>query len=241
MPRAKKKSSSKSKETLEEEVTVEEVEVEEVQEEEMAPVEEEEEEEKKSGISFVSVATGSGDKPKKTPKRPLPLPREETRGFTRVEGIILGIDLGTYQTKFSASNGTRDQLLSVMGTPKDPISKKFIGKDVVFGEEVIKKKLALNIYRPVEELLFNPKDVDTQLLTDFLEEVKLKAIGDDDDEVHALLCHETPLTQEAPGRQQEDGRAGRPAASATVAAPAERIAGRPSGPARTGGRERPGA
>ncbi len=178
-----KKSKSKKKKKEDEE---EEVEAEVVKEEEMVP----EEEEKKEGVSVVGVSSTSDSEggKRRSSSRSLPMPKQEGKIMKKKEGVMVGIDLGTYQTCFSASNGTRDHILSVMGWPKDPISKKFIGKDVVFGEEVMKKKLALEVYHPIEELMFNADEVDSDALDDFLTEIRNMAAEEGTEKVHALIC-----------------------------------------------------
>ena len=68
------------------------------------------------------------------------------------EGILyVGIDLGTSRTSISASNGVRETIASVVGYPKDVVSRKFLQKDVLFGEEALANRLALNMYRPLED------------------------------------------------------------------------------------------
>ena len=51
------------------------------------------------------------------------------------QGIVyLGIDLGTSRTSVSASNGNRETIESFVGYPKDPVARKLLGRDVLFGE-----------------------------------------------------------------------------------------------------------
>ncbi|RMG13705.1 MAG: hypothetical protein D6731_11720 [Planctomycetota bacterium] len=68
------------------------------------------------------------------------------------EGILyVGIDLGTSRTSISASNGVRETVDSVVGYPRDVVSRKLLQKDVLFGQEALKNRLALDIYRPLEK------------------------------------------------------------------------------------------
>lgn len=68
------------------------------------------------------------------------------------EGVLLvGMDLGCYKTSVAATNGTREHVHSIVGWPKDPISRKMIGKDVVFGNEAYHHRLALETIRPFEK------------------------------------------------------------------------------------------
>src|SRR3954470_21382837 len=68
------------------------------------------------------------------------------------QGILyVGIDLGTSHTASSASNGTRAVFESVVGYPKDVVSKKLLKQDVLYGEDALKNRLALKMYRPLEK------------------------------------------------------------------------------------------
>lgn len=82
---------------------------------------------------------------------------EQSKNFHRTsrrdeDGVLyVGIDLGTSRTSISASNGVRETVHSVVGYPKDIVSRKLLGKDVLFGEEAIANRLALEIYKPLEK------------------------------------------------------------------------------------------
>ena len=68
------------------------------------------------------------------------------------EGILLvGMDLGCYKTSIAATNGTREHVYSIVGWPKDPISRKLLGKDVVIGNEAYQHRLACEVIRPFEK------------------------------------------------------------------------------------------
>lgn len=66
------------------------------------------------------------------------------------ESLFLGIDLGTFKTSITASNGLRQTVLSVVGWPKDEVSRKMLGREVIFGSEAMQHRLALNLIRPFE-------------------------------------------------------------------------------------------
>lgn len=76
--------------------------------------------------------------------------------------LYLGIDLGTSETTVCASNGISARRKSVIGWPKDLISRKLLGKDMLFGEEALKHKLALNIFRPLEKGVIKDTDADLE-------------------------------------------------------------------------------
>lgn len=67
------------------------------------------------------------------------------------QGVLyLGIDLGTSRTSVTASNGVRETVASFVGYPKDNVARKLLKRDVLFGEEAIENRLALDFYRPLE-------------------------------------------------------------------------------------------
>ena len=57
---------------------------------------------------------------------------------------------GTSRTSVCASNGVRETVESFVGYPKDPVARKLLKKDVLFGEEAREKRLSLNLFRPLE-------------------------------------------------------------------------------------------
>jgi len=80
-------------------------------------------------------------------------------GARRDSGILhVGIDLGTSRTSVSASNGARETLASYVGYPRDVVSRKLLKKDVVFGDEAIRHRLSLNLYRPLAHGVIDSAD-----------------------------------------------------------------------------------
>jgi rod shape-determining protein MreB len=65
--------------------------------------------------------------------------------------LYIGIDFGTARTSVSASNGIKETIRSVVGWPKDVIARKFLKQSVLFGEEALQHRLALELYRPLEK------------------------------------------------------------------------------------------
>src|SRR6187431_290205 len=65
--------------------------------------------------------------------------------------LYIGMDLGCYKTSVAATNGSREVVYSIVGWPKDPVSRKMLGKDIVFGDEAVKHRLALDVIRPFEK------------------------------------------------------------------------------------------
>jgi len=67
-------------------------------------------------------------------------------------GVLhIGMDLGCYKTSIAATNGMREIVHSIVGWPKDPVSRKLLGKDIVFGDEAYRHRLALETLRPFEK------------------------------------------------------------------------------------------
>jgi rod shape-determining protein MreB len=67
------------------------------------------------------------------------------------QGVLyVGIDLGTSHTAISSSNGARAVFESIVGYPKDVVSRKLLKQDVLYGEDALKNRLALKMYRPLE-------------------------------------------------------------------------------------------
>jgi rod shape-determining protein MreB len=65
--------------------------------------------------------------------------------------LYIGMDLGTSRTSVSASNGVRETVYSIVGYPKDVVSKKLLKKDVLFGREAMEKRLSLKMFKPLEK------------------------------------------------------------------------------------------
>ncbi len=64
--------------------------------------------------------------------------------------ILVGIDLGTSRSAISADNGKKKWVESYVGWPKDFIARKVVGKSLLFGEDAIKHRLSLDMYRPLK-------------------------------------------------------------------------------------------
>ena len=62
--------------------------------------------------------------------------------------FFVGMDLGSFKTSVVASNGNRATLHTSVGWPKDYVARAFLGCDAVFGEDVARQRLALDVVRP---------------------------------------------------------------------------------------------
>lgn len=67
------------------------------------------------------------------------------------EITYIGMDLGTFKTSVVSTNGRREVLHSAVGWPKDHVARAMLGRDVVFGDEIFKQRLALDVVRPFEK------------------------------------------------------------------------------------------
>lgn len=74
--------------------------------------------------------------------------------------LYVGVDLGTSRTSISASNGVRETVASVVGYPKDVVSRKLLKRDVLVGSEALERRLSLNMYRPLEHGVLKTDDAD---------------------------------------------------------------------------------
>ncbi len=107
--------------------------------------------------------------------------------------LYLGIDLGTSRTSVSASNGIRETIESFVGYPKDPVARKLLKKDVLFGLEAREKRLSLNLHRPLEHgvLKFNAdgtEDAESRRAAmDLVKEIVRQARPRKDELVYAVI------------------------------------------------------
>ncbi len=65
--------------------------------------------------------------------------------------VFVGMDLGTFKTSVASSTGYRDVIQTAVGWPKDHIARTVLGRDVVFGEDLVEHRLALDVIRPFEK------------------------------------------------------------------------------------------
>lgn len=107
--------------------------------------------------------------------------------------LYLGIDLGTSRTSVSSSNGIRETIESFVGYPKDPVARKLLKKDVLFGQEAREKRLSLNLHRPLEHgvLKFNAdgtEDTESRRAAmDLVKEIVRQARPRKDELVYAVI------------------------------------------------------
>jgi rod shape-determining protein MreB len=84
------------------------------------------------------------------------------------EVLYIGIDLGTFRSVMVSSDSHEEEELTVIGTPKDLIAKNFLKRDVLFGEEALKNRLALNLFRPLEHGVIKDTPEDRDFIAHFI-------------------------------------------------------------------------
>lgn len=77
--------------------------------------------------------------------------------------IYIGMDLGTSRTAIACSNGVRESFPSLIGYPKDVVSHKLLNRDVLYGKDVIKHRLSLKVFRPLEKGVIKGSDEGSSL------------------------------------------------------------------------------
>ena len=64
--------------------------------------------------------------------------------------VFVGMDFGSFKTSVVASNGRRETFHTSVGWPKDHVARAMLGRDVVFGQDIVRQRLALEVVRPFE-------------------------------------------------------------------------------------------
>ncbi len=108
----------------------------------------------------------------KSSETPSPAETQQKKGV-----LYIGMDLGTSRTAIAASNGARETVYSVVGYPKDVVSMKMLQREVLFGEEAMRKRLSLHYYRPLEKGVIKYSD-DSANVNGAEAQANLKAAAD---------------------------------------------------------------
>lgn len=127
---------------------------------------------------------------KKNAKKNPPAGDEKTEKAEEQGVLYIGIDLGTSRTSIASSNGVRESTFSVVGYPKDVVSRKLLKKPVLYGEEAIENRLSLDFYRPLEKGVIKGSDGNGEFTKEEVE-MNLNAARD-------LVKHAISLAQPRP-------------------------------------------
>src|SRR5438874_111188 len=84
-----------------------------------------------------------------TPGRTILAPTDQDEGHVE-NALLLGIDLGTSRSSIVSMGGVRKTVESYVGYPKDPVSKKLLKADIIYGKHALDNRLAVDLYRPLE-------------------------------------------------------------------------------------------
>ncbi len=103
------------------------------------------------------------------------------------ETLYIGIDLGTFRSVMVSNDSHEEQVLTVIGTPKDSIAKNFLRRDVLFGDEALKNRLALNLYRPLEHGVIKDTPEDKKFIAHFINHLINLSDPEDYDRVIAVI------------------------------------------------------
>ena len=63
---------------------------------------------------------------------------------------LLGIDLGTSRSSIVSMGGVRKTVETYVGYARDPVSRKMLKADVIFGRHALDNRLAVDLVRPLE-------------------------------------------------------------------------------------------
>lgn len=76
------------------------------------------------------------------------------------KAVFIGMDLGTFKTSVASSAGIRDVIPTAVGWPKDRVARTLLGRDVVFGKDLVEHRLAVHVVRPFERGVLKYNDPD---------------------------------------------------------------------------------
>lgn len=86
----------------------------------------------------------------KTSSKPILAGSEEDSGVV-THPFLMGIDLGTSRSSITAMSGIRKTVESYVGYPRDAVSRKHLGSDIIFGKAALDNRMMLDLYRPLEK------------------------------------------------------------------------------------------
>jgi len=102
--------------------------------------------------------------------------------------LYVGIDLGTYQSTIASSAGASHTIETIVGRPKDPVARNFLGRDVLFGNDALKNKLACNLYRPMAAGVAQDDEANLAAAKAFVSHLLETVDPEEYDEVFGVIC-----------------------------------------------------
>ena len=102
--------------------------------------------------------------------------------------LYVGIDLGTFQSTIASSAGAMHSIETVVGRPKDPVARNFLKRDVLFGADALKNKLACNLYRPMAAGVAQDDEANLAAAKAFVSHLIETVDPEEFDEVFGVIC-----------------------------------------------------
>ena len=102
--------------------------------------------------------------------------------------LYVGIDLGTFQSTIASSAGAMHSIETVVGRPKDPVARNFLKRDVLFGADALKNKLACNLYRPMTAGVTQDDEANLAAAKAFVSHLIETVDPEEFDEVFGVIC-----------------------------------------------------
>jgi len=102
--------------------------------------------------------------------------------------LYVGIDLGTFQSTIASSAGAMHSVETVVGRPKDPVARNFLKRDVLFGADALKNKLACNLYRPMAAGVTQDDEANLAAAKAFVSHLIETVDPEEFDEVFGVIC-----------------------------------------------------
>ena len=104
------------------------------------------------------------------------------------ERLYVGVDLGTFQSSVCSSDGKKSTIETVVGRPKDPVARNFLGRDVLFGADALKNKLACNLFRPMAAGVAQDDEANLAAAKAFVTHLIESVDPEEFDEVFGVIC-----------------------------------------------------
>lgn len=96
------------------------------------------------------ASSAQGGRLKFQPGKPISAQSDQDSGVVE-NALLMGIDLGTSRSSVVSVNGARKTVESYVGFARDPVSRKFLKTDIVYGKAALDNRLSVDLYRPLEK------------------------------------------------------------------------------------------